>query len=235
MHKLTFIFLIVLSFSSIIIGQSVLFRTSIYHSSFNMDQIKEYQTKFTEEYGSSLEIPIKEVDKFPSNNSYQLSLGLRTSYNFGYGIFFNYSSTAGRSDYRDYSGNIRTDLKISTKDIGIYLEYLYPLLKYINIGVGGKFLMEASQLNYESKLVIFSNESNSSQLYNSKSFAVNPYLFIETNYDIFLFRFNMGYLLDFQGELENSKNKNVGLFITSSKVGLDWSGTRLGLDIGLRI
>jgi hypothetical protein len=45
----------------------------------------------------------------------------------------------------------------------------------------------------------------------------------------------MGYLLDFQGELENSKNKNVGLFITSSKVGLDWSGTRLGIDIGLRI
>ncbi len=219
-----------------IYGQNYIIKVSNYYSTFSLADLKNYQKEYTVQLGNGYNIPYKIVDNFPSFFSYQISVGLEHSENLESGLVFNYSSTAARSDYQDYSGNLRIDYLLSSSSYGVYSEYSISLLTFLNGVIGSKILYNRSVLALNNKLIIFNESENQINKYESTSFSVSPYLAFETFYKCLILRFNTEYMIDFNGELVNIKNKKNQLPIRNGSVAkTNWSGFRIGIDFGIRL
>jgi hypothetical protein len=221
--------------NNILYSQNFTIKVSQYYSTYNLTDLKSFQKNYTMQLGSSLNIPFKVVDHFPSYYSYQIATGLKYSENLESGIIYNYSSSAARSDYQDYSGNLRLDFLLSSNSYGVYSEYSFPLITFLEGVFGTKILYNKSLLTFNNELTIF-NESDIDKIsFESNSFSFNPYGSIGSFYRWLFLRINFEYMIDFNGELTNTKGKKYKLpGKNNSAAKTNWSGFRIGLDIGLR-
>ncbi len=73
-----------------------------------MTQLKGLQSLFNNTW-----IGTRTIDSFPAYYNYQIQAAYYFSPDFLAGVYTDYTSTGGRVDYKDYSGEMRNDMTVS--------------------------------------------------------------------------------------------------------------------------
>ena len=196
--------------------------------SYKMEELKNLQSQF----GAQLVvegIQLERVLDFPA--SLQGELGL--NYEKGgqtYGAFLNHAITGGKDQYKDYSGEVFAEQKMSRVLLG--LRFSQEIAKGFKINAKAGY--NISHLNLAFATHIYGGGSEVERLYfNSLGASFEPGLRWDYSYRRFLFNALAAYEWNFQGNTYRNRNKDVYLQdLNGQKVKMDWSGYRLGLGVG---
>ena len=91
----------------------------IFYGTFKMNSMKDLQEDMTLWYKNNNN-PSKIVNNFPAYVGYNVLAGYSVSPRVDLGGRFQYTSTGGRIDYGDYSGQVRYDNLLRSNSIGIF-------------------------------------------------------------------------------------------------------------------
>ncbi len=228
-----FLFLIVPN----IFAQDFSFRVKGSYAEFNMSDLKNAQKEVSNTIINTFDIPIKNVESFPSFYSFELQLALFKSKNINSGILYGFSSTGARSIYSDYSGEYKIDYLINANNYGAFVENNIQITPIHSIIIGGKLLVINSSLEIDTHLSIGSNSNSMVEDFESSSFGINPYIAYQVSYGILHSRVEIEYLNDFGKEIHLKDNEDANLIIKNNgeKIYSNWSGLRFGLSIGINL
>lgn len=146
---------------------------------------------------------------------------------------YSYSTTGGKSDYTDYSGNLSTEMVATSHRLGGYLAYTVLGGDRVDLCLFGKVEANLTSLTIESSYSIL-NYSN--RLYN-KYRSLSPSGTIGTEVNFKFGRFSLGaeaaYLVDLTGKLKDTDDGDNLLDPADSEKTLvtDWTGWLLQISV----
>ncbi len=230
--KILNLFLVSLFISTAVLAEnSISFRIGFGYSTYNLENIKDYQTSVSNYY-LGRGIPIEIYDKFPDNYSGQIQFALNVLDRINVGFFFDYGETGGRMHYRDYSGEVESIQKLIKKAPGIFGEYL--LKKYENLSIYFSLQLSLTQttFKYESKFLISNYFTPVNETLKNTSYGITPLIIAEYRINLFLIRANIGYESNTIGEFEKSYEYHDQIMFRGYLRETDWSGLRAFITLG---
>lgn len=144
-----------------------------------------------------------------------------------------YSSTGSRISYKDYSGELKFDSKISAISIGTqYLIRLTEVNKF-QLNVGSYLLANFTTLTFDSFLIANEIEESATDVLKSIGVSLVPCFSASKDYKSFVFATELGVNIQaYSQDLHIPGNPDVKLINDSNSfIKQDWSGLRLNLSV----
>lgn len=197
---------------------------------FNMKDLKEFQKTMNVEW-----LGTKTLKSFPSYYNYQLQAAFLFSRHIVGGIYTDYTSTGGRLDYKDYSGEIRYDQVVSRLSIGALFEYKIFNAGMFSIDLSSKISYQASKLKFESLLQIQGDKQTGTSEFTSDGIGIEPGAAAGFTYSFFLIRLEAGYQLSFSGNYTSKEHKLNTVSETLGDIKPEWNCFKLTVTFGVVI
>ncbi len=197
---------------------------------FNMKDLKEYQGMMNVNWFGT-----KAVKSFPPYFNYQLQTTLHFSQHIEGGIYTDYTSTGGRLDYKDYSGEIRYDQVVSRFSIGALFEYKIFKVDIFSIDLSSKLSYQTSKLKLESLLQLQGDEQSRTSEYTSDGIGIEPGAAAGYSYSFFLIRLEASYQLSFSGAYTSGGHKLNNVSETLGDISPEWNCFKLAITVGVTI
>lgn len=146
-------------------------------------------------------------------------------------VGYTYTSTGGRSDYTDYSGNVETDMIAVSHRLGVSVNYSILGNERLDLSLYGN--LDANLTNIEITSTINVQGRTSGVLNSYKSISPNVSAGLEFLYKLkdSAIGIEGGYLIDPGGDLSN-KDSGTDLYDPHDQDRIltsNWSGWRLGI------
>jgi len=147
------------------------------------------------------------------------------------GVGYTYSTTGGRSDYTDYSGNIETNMIAVSHMIGVSVNYSILGNEQLDLSLYGKLDANFSNMDINSTINVLGYTDRVQNEYKSLSPSGSAGLELLYKFKEMGLGLEAGYLLDLAGDLSNKVSGSDLLDPNDQQriLTTDWSGWRLGL------
>jgi hypothetical protein len=235
---ITVIFILIFSLD-ICPQNSVILRLKGNYNFFSMSDETALQNDLLSEVNTQ-GIPAEAVESFPPYYGLEFQLLFIAKSDPGkeyhVGLFFDQSSTGGRIDYKDYSGEIKVDQLFKAFSIGPIGEITKDVGNNFNLAVALKIplIFGSFKIKSESRLGTMTN----SQEIDFSAFTVGlepgislSYLFHKVSIGI-----NMDWLIAFPSSYTLDSNSDLKLLNQSGDpVSIGMNGARFGLALGYRL
>jgi hypothetical protein len=215
--------------------QHVVVEGSVGYNFFDMETLKKIQSS-TESSLKSSGIAAKSVESFPSYYNLQVGLWVKNHKALNFGVLYDYSSTGGRVDYRDYSGSITFDQTVSKHSIGIAYQVYIVANRLIDISLSMQTHLSFYHL-VMSERVVLGNENRDIELRTktSPTFSLQPGVSFDFNFDPVTVGLRLSYFIDTQNDFHLEGDDNANLTFGGSNVHSEWSAGRIELTVGLNV
>jgi hypothetical protein len=224
------VFLLILFIQPAAHTQTISLRVNSGINFFNMKDLKEYQGMMNVNWFGT-----KAVKSFPPYFNYQLQATLLFSQHIEGGIYTDYTSTGGRLDYKDYSGEIRFDQVVSRISVGALFEYKIFQVDMFSINLSSKLSYQTSKLKFESSLQIQGDTQNSMIEYTSDGLGIEPGVAAGFTYSLFLIRLEASYQLSFCGAYSSEGHKLNNVSEAFGDISPEWNSFKLAITFGVTI
>ena len=227
-----FLFVTVLLFScEDSIAQKVGIAFNVNYGNYNMNEIHQFQDELIE----SFPVKAKKMSSFPAFVGYDGRLFLAIK-RMNVGIVGSFNSTGSRISYSDYSGSIAIDQLAKLKALGAFVEYtISDRSEKWEPFVSLMMLRGKSSYTLDARMKVGEEASDEQLDFESNHILLNPAFGIRRNVRSFYASATVGYVLDSSEDLRYEKDHKLRLLNEDNEpVGLDWSGFRLGLSIGVK-
>jgi len=147
------------------------------------------------------------------------------------GAGYSYSTTGGRSDYSDYSGNVETDMLATSHRFGVSLYYSILAGERLDLSLYGTADAHLSYLDITSNIFVLGYTSGIQNTYQSMSPSVSAGLELLYNFKESALGMEAGYLVDIPGDLSNRESGTDLLDPNDPDriLATDWSGWRISI------
>lgn len=198
---------------------------------FQMTDLKGLQDSFIKE---SI-IPLSKTVEFPDYFVFDLKYEHEIKDKFFTGGSVGHRSTGGRLHYADYSGEVYSNQKVSAYSIallgGLYLLNDKKNIVPLYLRVGGNF----TRVSLENGIIVGTQKQEQSDLFESFGMLAEPGVSYRRIIRQLFTGVDIGYELNFNGNLFYSSDKNLFLVNDSGNpVQAQWDGLRVRLSIGYR-
>jgi len=198
--------------------------------SYSMGTQKLYQEEFRKDSG----LPLKVVDKFPIFPSFGLSMAVKTSRMSSLGLSFEYHSTGGRLDYRDYSGYAKFDQLLNSTQLGLLFQYQITDSEKWPVFLTGYVAKVSTHNSMKSEISLGSNLKSQTLELLSTNYSFRPGVMVQRKIETFILQGFFGYEIQTHGGLHQEDNQNLFLATKSGvPVTAEWDGLRISVGIGL--
>jgi len=196
-------------------------------ASFRMDDLKYY----LEQNLNSYPVEGKIVNSFPPYSSLSINYFKQFLSMLRIGAGYGYTSTGGRSDYSDFSGNITTDVVASSHRIGAFASYSVLAGELIDLALYGRLDANFTRVEISNSIYVLGFYSGASDKYKSVSPNTSAGLELMFHLKNFTVGMDAGYLVDLPGKLSDTQSGGSLLDPADNTRALksDWSGWRAGL------
>ncbi len=200
-------------------------------ASFQMDDLKRYQEYIL----SSYPVEGKIVSSFPPYTMVSINFFKQISSSLKIGAGYVYTTTGGKSDYSDFSGNIHTSIIALSHRLGGYASYTFFGSDHIDLSLFGRLDANITRLRVIS--VIYASGLSNSAENKYKSVSPNTSAGLEFMYKFKRFGLGLdgGYLADFPGKLK-AVEKGSRLYDPADAQNIltsDWSGWRVNIKANI--
>jgi hypothetical protein len=147
------------------------------------------------------------------------------------GAGYSYSSSGGRTDYSDYTGNVETDMLAASHRFGVSVNYSIIGGDRLDLSLYGKVDANLSFVDIISNIYVLGFSNGIQNKYKSLSPSGSAGLELLYNFKDLSLGFDAGYLVDLPGELSN-RDSGTDLLDPNDHqrvLTTDWSGWRLGI------
>ncbi len=192
------------------------------------------QKQFQQEYLNQSRIPYKAVHKFPPYYTYGASAGTKITGQSTAGLWFNYASTGGSLDYRDYSGYSRIDQLLICYQYGVFYQYQIAGDARWSLFSSAHASAIFSTASFKKELGIGNTIQSAAMVFKSINFGLRPGLTLQRKIKAIVLQAHVGYELQLHGQL---KTKD-GLDFTTplgTRVAAEWDGFRANMGVGFNI
>lgn len=227
------IFFILLIFSTVVLSQTyqVNLRTGYY--TFNMKDIKKFQSNLISELVEQ-GLHITTTDNFFSFFGYGTEFELiKNNYN-KWGFRFDFTSTGGRTFYKDYSGLIKNDILLKSFSFGTDYSILINQHGSIEVYLKGSLFYQRVELTIKNETQIAEISGKDEIGFHSNQFIVEPAISIQKPISNIVIGVELGYALSIPTKLFHDKYKDAYLMDKGEEIFSNWSGMRSSLIIGYR-
>jgi hypothetical protein len=189
---------------------------AFFYGTFNMSSMKDLQ----ENMARWNSFPAKVVDDFPGNIGYSFQAGYSVSKRVEIGLRYQFTSTGGRVDYGDYSGEFGYDYLLKSNSVGIFTTIRLNSSTQWPICISFAAGEVRSQLEIISYFRLFDDSISESYSESSTNYFFNPaFNFNRRLSDHFRVYLGAGYEFQIHGDL-------LGDDITA-----EWDGVRVSLGM----
>lgn len=203
---------------------------------FSMTDLKDLQNESVLKLRNN-GINASAVGSFPAYYGFQLRLGLPVIFpninNFDCGFLFDYSSTGGRVNYEDYSGEINFDQILRLYSFGAFIEKSFPRNEEFSYKLGGSIQLILGSLDFDFLTRIGKHSDTENYNMDCVSLGFEPNVGATyTKYGVSI-GFNIGLMIAIPSGFTLSTNSNAILQKSNGdNVSLGMNGFRLGLTAG---
>lgn len=236
--KLIYIFILFFVFGlKITFSQSYIsLRTTGEYNIFSMSDLKKVQTEIQSDMINS-GIPASIVESFPPYFGLQLEIVLPATFinaaDLNYGFLIDFSSTGGRVDYKDYSGEVKFDQVVKAFSFGVLIEFQKIKNEHLFFTYGLKVPLIIASLDNKGTTIIGDNYSENNFKFNSFSVGIEPNFNLFYAVNNFIFGVSLGYLICIPSNYTYSENSDAFLQKRNGDpVTIGTNGLRLGLKVG---
>ncbi len=225
---LSLVALIIFGFHPAINSQTISVRVNSGIDFFNTPELKKFQDYLSNTWGGA-----KTVQSFPPYYNFQAQVTYSFSSDLTAGLYTDYTSTAGRVDYTDYSGEFRYDETVSRISIGGLVEH--QIYSFDNFAVGGsaKLSYQISKLKLDNLLNIYGDSQNTSFSYYSHGLGIEPGIYFGYTYSYVIVRLEASYQFTFSGVYSSDSYKLENLSGNLKEVSPEWNSFKLGITLGI--
>lgn len=144
---------------------------------------------------------------------------------------YTYTSTGGRANYTDYSGNIQTDLGTISHRLGAFVNYSLIGSDRLDLSLYGRLDANYTTVEITSSIYVLGLTSSSMNTYSSISPNGSVGLEFLYKFEDFAIGVEGGYLVDLPGKLKDRETGTELLDPNDRQRVLtsDWTGWRLGI------
>jgi hypothetical protein len=199
------------------------------YATYTMGSMKSFQSYMITSSG----VTLKPVVNFPAFFGFGATGGAQFG-RIGFGASLGYNTTAGRSDYEDYSGKARIDQLLRAYSFHSFLKgqvnqsNTWPLFFVMDIS----YIQTRLQINSDVE-VGYQSQSSSSDFY-STNLGFQPSFILQRDLkNNFFLMFKAGYEFQIEGKLHEKGDSNAYLVGSDGEVTANWSGVRLGVSVGI--
>lgn len=227
--KLTYhlLVLFLLGVFPVLSAQKTGFSASVGGATFAMDDMKYLQENILSSYPIEGAI----ISSFPPYFTASAEVVHQFFTHFRAGAGYNYTTTGGRSDYSDYTGNVETDMTAISHRFGVSVNYSILAGERLDLSLYGELDANLSYLDISSTINVLGLTSGVQNKYSSISPTGSAGLELLYNFKESALGIEAGYLVDLQGELSN-RESGTDLLDPNDRdriLTTDWSGWRLGI------
>lgn len=230
--NLSFCLLLILFLSNSSFGQTVRFDYVIGVGAYHMGQLKEFQ----ESRLRGLTVNAKLVDNYPPFIFNQLKGAIRLQ-KVWLGMSYRNASSGSRISYRDYSGEIRLDSRVTGNTVGFFIEKNVFKNKNYSIQAGGQYLTTLTILEVNDFIQIDQDFHLENLDFTSWGIGLEPYVQAAYQYKFFSLGIFSSLTMDIvNNDFHVVNNKylmledNQGNYIRPN-----WSGFKIALSLGLHL
>ncbi len=223
--------LFLLTFSLMSYGQLMSVRYEVGVGQYQLSDLKSFQTFFKDLVGN---LGVRSVETFPSTVYYGLGADYNLSKKSTVGIIVYYNTTAGRNHSKDYSGEYKMDILLSSFALGA--NYSILLQKIGNVSFNGSLTggVRLSTLELTEKITVYNDDiANSDYKFDGVNFYLLPAG--EFKYPVgkdLCFNLRAGYEFDFNRRYYSKEDKSIILKNMDGKeMKIDYTGLRIGLGV----
>lgn len=147
------------------------------------------------------------------------------------GAGYSYSSTGGRTDYSDYTGNVETNILAVSHRFGVSVNYSILGGDRLDLSVYGKLDANLSFVDITSNIYVLGFSNGIQNRYKSLSPSGSAGLELLYSFRDLAFGIDAGYLVDLPGDLRNRDTDSDFLDPNDRQRVLtsDWSGWRISI------
>jgi len=147
------------------------------------------------------------------------------------GAGYSYSTTGGRTDYSDYSGNVETDMTAVSHRFGVSINYSILGGERLDLSLYGKLDANLSYFDISSTINVMGLTNGVQNKYSSISPSGSAGLELLYKLKESAIGIEAGYLVDLPGELSNRESGTDLQDPNDSQriLTTDWSGWRIGI------
>ncbi|MBX0332850.1 hypothetical protein K3G39_06340 [Pontibacter sp. HSC-14F20] len=204
------------------------------YGTFRMEAMKEYQQTLS--YAS--DVNAQAVNSFNPHYHFGLGVVYALSERIHTGVFGELGETGGRVHYEDYSGELRHDLRVKYKSVGILVSSQFPIgATRFGFVTGLEASVILSKLHAEEYTRLYERTDENEKQYNATGFGIKPYAGLLCRIGNIPVQLTTGYMASASGPFHTSGNPNFKLDRNSKNDKLEpgWSGLRLNLSISVPI
>lgn len=196
---------------------------------FDMSSLKNLQSDILSDIKNQ-GIEARITESYPAFFGFQAGLLFPLEEKYFIGGFFDHTSTGGRVHYSDYSGVLKADQIAKANSIGGIFSFKATNKELFNLDIqlSARFIF----ISFDNEFLIRIGEEQEKQKYSfsSFSFGIEPGVVPSLVLSSFNIGLSVSYLLSLSTTLEYDDYDEA--YLTSSsgeKVGINWSGLKLGL------
>ncbi|MEN8226548.1 MAG: hypothetical protein ABFS38_00230 [Bacteroidota bacterium] len=198
-------------------------------ATFRMDDLKYFQEYILSTYP----VEGKIISSFPPYPSASVSFFKQWFPQVRIGAGYAYTSTGGKSDYTDYSGNIHTTIMAASHRVGAFVSYTVLGNDHFDLSLFGR--LDANLTRVEVSSSIYAGGYSNALLNEYRSISPNASTGLELTYSFKDFAIGMdgGYLVDFPGDLtDNERDSKLYDPVDGERIlTSDWTGWRASIKV----
>ncbi|MEN8202924.1 MAG: hypothetical protein ABFS28_10035 [Bacteroidota bacterium] len=196
-------------------------------ATFAMDDMKYLQENILESY--PLEGAV--ISSFPPYFTGTVRVVHQFFMHLRAGAGYTLTSTGGRTDYSDYSGNVETNMTAVSHRFGVSVNYSILGGDRLDLSLYGKLDANLSKLDISSTIRVLGHSNRVQNKYKSLSPSGSTGLELLYNFKDSALGIEAGYLVDLPGDLSNKETGNDLLDPNDRQriLTTDWTGWRIGI------
>lgn len=194
-------------------------------ATFRMDDLKYIQEYILDSYPVEGAV----ISSFPPFTSASVSFFRQWFPLVRIGAGYVYTSTGGKSDYSDYSGNISTIMLARSHRVGAFAAYTLFGNDHLDFSLFGR--LDANITSLEITSAIYAGGYTNGLINKYRSVSPNGSVGLELTYRFkdLAIGIDGGYLVDLPGELSEKGTKLLDPVDSRRALTADWTGWRAGL------
>lgn len=222
MKKITLILLLLICLTSLAPAQKIKFEAAYGLASYSMNDLKLGNDMILKELPVKGEI----TDDFPSLPFESVAISAQFGKVLIIGLTGTHNTTASRISYKDFSGEFKYDLRLTSWAPGVRIGANIFQRKIAVSGIAD-VAYSFTSLATDEIMLTFSEKRS----FRSNSFTVLPQIRLSRQIKKFEIGLNGGYLYDFGGAYISGGEKLINTK-TQEQVSNNWSGYRFMLNLG---
>ncbi|HEY5744907.1 MAG TPA: hypothetical protein VIU12_02415 [Chryseolinea sp.] len=228
MMRTGFVLLVVLGWPLMGHGQfSLTFHTG--YGSYNQTELKDFQKESLDDYP----VTPKVTESFPSYWYYNGAVRYTLERKYGFGVSVEYGSSAARTSYKDYSGEIRTDMLVNYVAVGLPFDLcLNPgnTAWQFNLQLTPAAVFSTMTMSFHSQLG--TQKDDEAYDFKSENMSLQPAFNVTRRIGAFGVNVLAGYNVTvIKGDLLLKHRDAFLQNEAGDKVRMDWSGMRLAVGL----